>query len=429
MTESTPGRPLVHSRPASIGMVLAIGGAAGFLLFGYEFVRAVSSSLFIGAFGAERLPIVMALAPVATVAFVYGFGFLLSRLGARHALSVTSLLSSIVVVACYVALRAKFSLAAAVLYVFREAYIVVLVEQYRSFINSSFSKGQARWTNGPITGLGSLGAMAGGYTVKTYAAGLGSETLLLFAAASLIPAALLSSLAYRLGGEPQPAPEEKGGRHGHLALGLFRSPYLLLLALLIIATQVVSTALDLRFSALVQEAITAKDQRTAYFGGFYFSLNCVAFGLQFVVTPLLLRVLPLWLIHAVIPGIHVAAGAALLLTPTLSVGAVAFLLFKAFDYSLFRAAKEILYIPLSYDARYRAKSLIDAFGYRFAKGSASGALALATTLCGKLPPAVYPILAISAAVAWLPMAVTLALWKRIPGHGVAATPAEPAPAS
>jgi AAA family ATP:ADP antiporter len=402
-------------------MVLAIGGAAAFLLFGYEFVRAVSSSLYIGAFGAERLPIVMALSPVATVAFVYVYGLLLSRLGARHALSVTTLASAAVVTACYVALQARFSLAAGVLYVFREAYIVLLVEQYWSFINSRVSQGQARWVNGPITGLGSLGAMAGGYTVKHCATGLGSETLLLFAAVSLVPAALLSSLAYRYGGEPQPAEDERGGRHGHLALGLFRSPYLVLLALLIIATQVVSTGLDLRFSGLVQEAITAKDQRTAFFGGFYFQLNCVAFALQFGITPLLLRLLPLWLIHGLIPAVHVVAGTVLLVAPSLRVGATAFLLFKALDYSLFRAAKEILYIPLSYDARYRAKSLIDAFGYRFAKGSSSGLLALAGLLFGKLPVAVYPAMAVLAAFLWLPMAVVLALWRQ-PRAGALPTP-------
>ena len=46
---------------------------------------------------------------------------------------------------------------------------------------------------------------------------------------------------------------------------------------------------------------------------------------------------------------------------------LAFALFKTIDYSTFRAAKEILYIPLSFDARYRAKEVIDVFGYRFGK--------------------------------------------------------------
>ena len=45
--------------------------------------------------------------------------------------------------------------------------------------------------------------------------------------------------------------------------------------------------------------------------------------------------------------------------------------FKCIDYSLFRAAKELLYIPLSYDAKYRTKGIIDVFAYRFGKGAAS----------------------------------------------------------
>jgi len=42
---------------------------------------------------------------------------------------------------------------------------------------------------------------------------------------------------------------------------------------------------------------------------------------------------------------------------------------KPIDYSLFRAAKKILYIPFSFDVRYRAKEVIDVFGYRFGKGA------------------------------------------------------------
>ena len=44
---------------------------------------------------------------------------------------------------------------------------------------------------------------------------------------------------------------------------------------------------------------------------------------------------------------------------------------KAFDYSLFRSAKEMLYIPLSYEEKTRGKALIDMLAYRVAKGGAS----------------------------------------------------------
>jgi ATP/ADP translocase len=45
--------------------------------------------------------------------------------------------------------------------------------------------------------------------------------------------------------------------------------------------------------------------------------------------------------------------------------------FKTLDYSLFRGAKELVYLPLSFDGRYRTKELIDVFGYRSGKAVSS----------------------------------------------------------
>jgi ATP:ADP antiporter, AAA family len=394
--------------PQRLSAIVAIGLAATCLLCGYEFIRSVSTSLFIGAYGAKHLPIAMALAPVGTILLVWGYGWLLTRLGSRGALMASSLIAAAIIAGCYWALVHEVKIAAGVLYVFREAYIVVLVEQYWSFINSTVSPQQARLFNGPITGFGSLGAIAGAMVVNRYAVHLGSETLLLFAAASLIPAAILSDVAYLRGGEPQPAAEEAGGRQGNLALGLFtRSRYLMMLACLIMLTQAVSTALDLRFSTLVEFALPEKNARTAYLGGFYATLNTVAFVLQFGVVPLVMRLASLRLVHAAIPLIHVGAALMLLLHPSLLTGAIALATFKALDYSAFRAAKEILYIPLSYDARYRAKSVIDAFGYRFSKGAVSGLLALAGVVFGRLAVSVYPVLALISAGMWLPVVLRL----------------------
>ena len=91
---------------------------------------------------------------------------------------------------------------------------------------------------------------------------------------------------------------------------------------------------------------------------------------------------------------------------SLLTAAAAYMVFKVLDYSVFRAAKELLYIPLSFDSRYRAKALIDAFGYRFSKGAVSGILAGVRQLT-TLHPLTYPITAIAAALAWLPLAAQL----------------------
>jgi ATP/ADP translocase len=53
---------------------------------------------------------------------------------------------------------------------------------------------------------------------------------------------------------------------------------------------------------------------------------------------------------------------------------------KSMDYSLFRAAKEILYIPLGVKEKTQGKAVIDILGYRVAKAFASGILLAVTSL-------------------------------------------------
>ena len=379
---------------------LAISGAASFLLCGYEFIRAVSTSLFIEAYGAVNLPWVMFAVPPSTFLLLYVFGRILSKVGPNRALLLTSLLSASLIGSSYGLLLGGVALAAAFIYIFREAYIVLIIEQYWSLVNSTLSSDQARRINGPFCGIASLGAIAGGLLVRQLAAPLGSESLLLFAAGSLLPAAVCSGFAYALAGEPKPKVEEAGGKKGHIGLTLFfGSRYLVLIGLLILTTQTVSTVLDLRFNGLVEIEKVNADERTAFYGSFYAGLNTVALLLQFLAVPLILRFVSLRTAHLGIPAVHLLTCAVLTIKPSLRSGSIAFLLFKALDYSIFRAGKEILYIPLSFDARYRAKQVIDTFGYRTAKGGSAGVIAL-LGLFVKIPGTVYSVVAMVMATAW-----------------------------
>jgi AAA family ATP:ADP antiporter len=386
---------------------LTIGAAAFFLISGYEFARSASYSLYIGAYGAERLPFVMALSPLGTLAFVYSYSRVLSRMGSRLTLFLCAIASAAAMVLCYLLVDAGLSMAVAALYVVREAYIVLLIEQYWSFINSTLTQEQARRFNGPILGIASVGGILGGLAVGAWAQTVGSELLILFAAASLLPAAGLCWLAHHLGGDPV-ADAEASEQQGYLALGLFgQHRTLILLAALIVTTQIVATALDIRLGMLAQEAMPDTDERTSYFGYLNAAVNGSAFVLQFLVAPLLLRRVPLFLIFLAIPVVHLVTCSLLAIQPSLAVGAAAYLLFKALDYSIFRASKEILYIPLPFDARYRAKEVIDAFGYRASKGGTSGLLALAGAAFGKLPVVAYPVIALAAVMAWLTLVIKL----------------------
>lgn len=384
-----------------------VGLAAGFLLAGYELVRSPSNSLFKAAYGADALPYVMAATPLAVVAVLYLYGRLLTWLGPRRTILVTTVGSCLALVAIYAAIHAGWTFSVTILYLLREAYVVLLIEQYWSFINSTLATGSAKKLNGPICGIGSIGAILGGMLVGSIATKVGSAALLLFAAGITLPAALLTDLAYRRCGEPREhAPTRQNDT---LGLRLFRSNAMLAILLaVILLTQMVSALLDLNFQAVLQDAIPNVDEQTAFSGRFFAGLNVASFVMQFAITPLLLRLLPLGLIHLAIPLVHVAACAYLLRTPSLFAAGLAYTLFKAIDYSTFRAAKEILYIPLSFDARYRAKEVIDVFGYRFGKGGASLVLSGLRTGNVVISEAGLALGALAAAGLWAALALPLA---------------------
>jgi ATP/ADP translocase len=97
-------------------------------------------------------------------------------------------------------------------------------------------------------------------------------------------------------------------------------------------------------------------------------VNIVAFAMQFLITPIVMKKVSIRVIQVAIPLIHCVNFIILFVYPQLAFAAFAFLTFKSVDYSIFRASKETLYIPFSFDTRYRAKQIADAFTYRFSKG-------------------------------------------------------------
>ena len=408
-SDSMPGgRLFLGIRTGQIVAAAAIAVSAAFLLCGYELVRSVSASLFIGAYGARNLPYVMALGPLATLALIYGYGRLLSVTGPRTAIMATSAFSALVILSCFAGIRTGSKPATAVLYAFREAYIVLLIEQVWSFINSTVRVNEGSKLNGPVCGIASLGSIAGGLLAQHFAVKFGSANLLLMAAATLAPTGLLAGVAYRAGGEPKPAADEAHGQHGHLGIGtLMRQPVLRRLALLIALTQVVSTLADLQLSLYAEKALPLADLRTQWFGGFYALLNVASAVCQFIVAPVSLAFVPHRLIYLAIPLVHMGMVAAVFAHPGLWTAAACYLVFKVLDYSVFRAVKELLYVPLSFDARYRAKEIIDAFVYRASKGVMAGALAAVGRFV-VLPMVTFPAVMSAALLGWLAVVTQIA---------------------
>jgi len=111
-------------------------------------------------------------------------------------------------------------------------------------------------------------------------------------------------------------------------------------------------------------------------------------------------------VHLMLPLIHLIAISAAIIEPSVFTVGLAFFLFKAFDYSIFRGAKELLYVPLGFDERYRAKEVIDVFGYRSGKGVSSAVIVLLQK-AGVLVTNYYLAVGFAMAVLWLALVFPL----------------------
>jgi AAA family ATP:ADP antiporter len=392
----------MSKRPRLLPAAMTITAAATLALMGYEMVRSAASSVFLAQQGANRLPQALMLVPLAMIVLTFTVSWLLRRFGPAPTYAITLLASALVLALASVAARRHVPGSAFVLYVFAQAYIVLIVEQSWAFINSQFSTADGKRWNGVIIATSTVGSVLGGLLTGMLSKRIGSEQIVLCAAALTGAAVLLSGRAFRQAGTERTAVDRQPARLAdHFAWDLLRSdPTLGRLALMVIASQSVSVLFDIAFHRSLQLAIPLQDPRTAFLGFFWSGVNAVAFVLQIGLCPWLLRRFALRRILAAIPLLYAIAALAGVFFPLLPVLGAAFFLSKTVDYSVFRATKEVLYIPLPFTARYRAKLTIDALIYRSTKGVASAVLSVAALFAGPLPLRLHPLLVVAFSGFW-----------------------------
>jgi hypothetical protein len=144
------------------GEVLGGCGLAALVLGSYGIARPSVESIYKSAYGNESLPlawIAVAVAALVVVAIYNRFAAKVS-LG-RLFVGVIGVVLGLLL-GLLVALRLEAPGAAFALYVWKDLYIVFLVELFWIFANATFTTERAKWFYGAFLVAGSLGSMAGG---------------------------------------------------------------------------------------------------------------------------------------------------------------------------------------------------------------------------------------------------------------------------
>jgi len=345
------------------------GFSAMFCFMGYELIRSSSESIFLSYFSALDKVYALALTPFFLIFLIYLYGFSLSKIGSKKTMIIYFFLVISVELLFYSNLHSKKPMISFFLLIFKEGYVVVISELYWSYINSILKSEEAKIINGPLAGLGALGSLIGGYFVSKLAKALSTEKMILYSAFTLIPAVFILIRAYNISGEPRANKDEEGGKKGHIHLSiLLENRTVLFIAFIVFLAQIVSTLSDINFTYHLQNSISDKDIRTAYLGSFWNRVNIISFSMQFLITPLVLKRFKIKYVLIFIPLLHLFTSLYSFIFPSLFSAGLVFMIFKSMDYSIYKASKEILYIPFSYDTKYRVKQIVDSFTYRFSKG-------------------------------------------------------------
>jgi AAA family ATP:ADP antiporter len=358
--------------------VLGGCGLAALVLGSYGIARPSVESIYKSVHGNESLPLAWIAVAVAALVVVAIYNRFAAKVAlGRLFVGVIGVVLA-VLLALLVALRLEVPGAAFALYVWKDLYVVFLVEMFWIFANATFTTERAKWFYGAFLVAGSLGSMAGEFGLGPLTGWLGTRGVLWLVFPLLGGAAGgFWALSRRGVGAALARRGASSGEGWEAALSGFRalaqSRYLALLLALVALSQVVITLVDYQYSLALQAAYPDEDAYTTVSGQVYGAISAGALAVQALTGPAL-KLLGMPGALASIPVILGLAVGAFAVSPRFLSMAVAKVASKVFDYSLFRASKEILYIPLTWEEKTQGKAVVDILAYRVAKGATSGLL-------------------------------------------------------
>jgi len=374
------------------GAFLPLFGCFFLVLFSYSFIRPVCESLFLSSWGAAKMPHVWIISAAATAAVVWVYNKFvgLSRPSGLYAVSNAVAVAFFLLFYFYFSAKnVGFSLAA---FIVKDIYVVILIEQLWTFCDATFSEKRAKTLYGFLAGGCSIGGIVASVMTAKLAPVLGSNNLLFIGCGALVLGVLLFYYANAKGSQVlnREQPEDAAGigieedEKERVAEGGFeekrdptiwggvdvvlKSRYLILICIMLMMSQFVTALIGLQFNQVLEVQVSELDLRTAYLANFYGVTNIVSLFLQFVVSAPMLHFLGILVSLVLVPALMGAGSLAFFFAPTMAILFGTRVANKSLTYSVFRSAKEILYIPLSYIEKYKGKAVIDMFVYRFAKG-------------------------------------------------------------
>ncbi len=272
---------------------------------------------------------------------------------------------------------------------------VLVISQVWAFANDIYTRRQGERLF-PLLGLGgSSGAWLGASAAKKLIHAAGPSGLMTAGACLLVVCVALTAWINHRHVATQDvkirkAAEAPLSKEGGFQL-IFRDRYLLSIAVLVILLNIVNTSGEFLLSKLVvaeaarafpAAAMTAARARFIgeFYGSFFAWVNLAGLVLQsFFVSRVFKAIGPGGALF-IGPVIAVVGYSVILVAPLLGLVRVLKILDNSNDYSIQNTARQALFLPVSREAKYKAKAAIDSFFWRFGDVLQAGVVYAGTAL-------------------------------------------------
>lgn len=388
-------------RDVIVAFVVLLG-----VLFSHAMLETARDAMFLARLPASRLPWVYIGIAAGALGVVWLNERALERWHKRRLLQATLVIAALVTAGFWFAADYTGTELLYVFYIWTGLVATVSVAQFWVLMADRFTVASAKRAYAVIGAGALVGATAGSAAAGAIVQFLEPAGLLLCSPAVLLVTAGLAGLlpadtpaaAASMAMRAQSSP-----RRGSLR-ELFEHPYLFRLLLLVLATTITVTAVDLTFKAVVASEVAPEDLGS-FFAIFYAALNGVGLVVQLVAASRVIRSLGVNRSLMVLPFLLLSASLGFALT-----GAVVLvLLLKGFDgmlrHSIHRTGSEVLYVPVPRSLRARSKVFIDGVGAR--GGQAVAALGVLGALALGSSPLHLAIAVGVCAVLWLVVVVSI----------------------
>lgn len=378
------------------------------LLCSYYIIRPMRDEMGILG-GVENLQWLFTGTLLAMTAAIPLFGWISSRFPRRRFLPYIYLFFIATLLLFYLLMDGQVAAeyVARAFFIWASVFNLFVVSVFWSFMADLYSNAQARRLFGFIAAGGTLGALAGPALTALLVEPLGAQNLLLLSAAFLLWAILCIHRLSAWSAIKAPAKDGASARQNEELVGgsiwsgitmVIRSPYLLGICLLMLLFTTLATFLYFMQAQIIRDAFADSAQRTAVFASIDLAVNTLTLITQVFLTSRLIRWFGLAAVLAVIPVLLATGFALISISPVLAVLLVVQVIRRAGNYAVMRPAREMLYVVLSREEKYKAKNFIDTVVYR--TGDAVSAWLYAGMRSAGLSLSAIAVIAVPLALLW-----------------------------